>query len=203
MVATRLPNGNQKKPVTKSGDGGFRVLRVLRRKGDILMAMPLGHFRSEILQPNLADLNDGYGPLHSGFNAVAAVDAYASHIFHDLENSGRDPFKEIGVEQPKNNDDGAFRYALAKKCPDFELLRDTAKANKHAKLTQHSPVVNGSGDTEIQSVGFGKGKYGLGSYGSLSQITVTDVKGHDHNLWSAVKASVHFLDGIAGDLGLL
>jgi len=126
-----FPVEAKQNPAAKSGDGGLRALSVFSRKGDILMAMPLSHFRNEILQPNLDDLNYGYGPLHSGINAVAAVDAYASHIFHELENSCRNPFKEIGAEHSKNNDDGAFRYALAKKCPDFELLRDTAKANRH------------------------------------------------------------------------
>ncbi|WP_152986874.1 hypothetical protein [Pseudovibrio sp. POLY-S9] len=166
------------------------------------MAKPLDKFYGEILNPTLTDFKSEPEMLHRGFNAVAVVDSYSAHIFQELLTKKKDPFVEIGAP-PQRGDDSKFRNELAKQDPNFRLLRDIAKANKHARLYQHSPKVNGSDDTQQKSLGWGEGGFGEGRYGGTPQLYVTDLDGKEHNLESLLDASLAFLNGIATKHNLL
>lgn len=166
------------------------------------MAKPLDKFHREILQPTLSDFKKEPAMLHRGFNAVAAVDAYSAHIFQELISKKKNPFSEIGSSVSKGND-STFRNELAKQDQSFQLLRDLAKANKHARLDRHDPKVNGSDDTQQKSLGWGEGGFGEGRYGGSPQLYVTDQDGKEHNLESLLDASLSFLNGIATKHNLL
>lgn len=166
------------------------------------MAMPLEVFRAKILQPNLDDLAKNYSDLSKGYNASSAVDAYTAHILYEAKSKGIDPFSELGMKEVKGTGDAAFKAGLAKLCPEFSLVRDIAKANKHALLTAHNPDVNGSGDTGVQVIEYGDGKFGEGRYGGVEQLVVTDQNDTNHLLETLIREAVSFLDGVAAKLKL-
>lgn len=166
------------------------------------MAMPLAPFRNEIVELNVREFEAEPGLMHRGFNAVSAVDALAAHIYYEIKNQGRDPFEEIGGKSVRGNDDSAFRQELAAKNGAFELLRDIAKANKHAFLDRYEPKINGSDDTKIKVLGYGAGGFGRGAFGNNQQVTVTDVNDNEYSLLSLVLDAVSFLDEVARGRGL-
>ncbi|AXI47898.1 hypothetical protein C1J03_18930 [Sulfitobacter sp. SK012] len=136
------------------------------------MALTAKTFRSDILTPNLDELDQGYDLIHRAFNAVAAVDAYAAHIFYAAEKMDINVSAELSLDQKASRDDTAFRQALSDNCSEFCILRDLAKANKHARLTRHRPQVANSGQANVKSKGYGQDGYGEGRYGGPPQIFV-------------------------------
>lgn len=169
------------------------------------MAMPLGHFRSEIVEANMKEFRDREGEMHKGFNAVSAVDAYAAHIHSELLGLGKDPFLELNRGAADGRDDTHFRGCLADENDHFRVVRDVAKANKHAFLTRGNPqklAANGSGDTESVSIGYGEGEYGVGDYGGAPQLVVNCLNGGRKNLLHEVDAALGYLDTVAQSLGL-
>ena len=68
-----------------------------------------------MVEPNLDEYNVEYDKIHRAFNAVAAVDAYAAHIYHTAEDAGIDPFAALDLPLPQTADDSAFRNSLALK----------------------------------------------------------------------------------------
>lgn len=168
------------------------------------MALPLEHFRKEIVAPNVEDFEANQGAMHRGFNAVSAVDAYAAHIYREMMGLGRDPFGECGERPPRqDHNDTHFRGLLAAKSEQFRIIRDVAKANKHAFLTDErsAPIANGSGDTVSVEVGYGRGAYGAGSYGARAQLVVNLRDGSKRELLPVLEAALSYLDGVAARFG--
>jgi hypothetical protein len=161
------------------------------------MALSAKDFRNIILRPILDEYDQGYDLLHRAYSAVAAVDAYAAHIFFEARGTSIDPFEELGLDQSGGNDDLAFRQAIAKQNPDFRVLRDLAKANKHALLTRHKPTIVDSGRTSAKWKGWGEGKFSEGRNGGVMQIFVTDEDGCEHYVETLVKNSMKELDEMA------
>lgn len=121
------------------------------------MGMPLEQYYSEIIGPILAEFKENFSCLHKGFSAVHAVDSLAAHIFLELEERDRTAFEKSGFDPEAQINDISFRNRLADINNPFQLIRDVAKANKHAKLTQGDPRVNGSADISAEGIGFGQG----------------------------------------------
>jgi hypothetical protein len=123
-------------------------------------------FLEDIVKPNMAEFDADYASLRLAFNAVAAVDALAAHLFWWCK-----------VNVPANvaaiKDDDEFRRALAKKHPDYALLHDIAKANKHVQLVRGSPEITSASKVEAKPLGFGEGGYGEGGYGGPPQVIIT------------------------------
>lgn len=167
------------------------------------MAMPLAHFVNDVVKPTIDEFNAHPDQAHKGFSVVCVLDAFAAHIFAALEDLGECPFERLGVERPKRNaDDTAFRYALSKRCSEFAVLRDVAKANKHAKLVKGNPVVNGSGDTAARSVGFGEGKFSAGRFDG-THLVVETLEGETFYLDELARTCLAFLEATGRDLGVL
>jgi hypothetical protein len=80
-------------------------------------------FLANVVEPNVVELAANFGSVRCAYNAVAAVDALAAHIFHWVAN--QDPASIAGMK-----DDTAYREALAEAYPVFGVLRDLAKALK-------------------------------------------------------------------------
>lgn len=161
------------------------------------MAMPIENFRNDIVEPNIRDFEAAPNSMFRGFNAVSSVDAFAAHIFYALKDQGLDPFEKLGRKTVKGSDDSAFRQELALRSNAFELLRDLAKANKHAFLDRHNPRVNGSDDTRVKLLGYGDGTYGSGAFSKAERLTVTDVKEVEYSLPCLVTEAMSFLDDFA------
>lgn len=166
------------------------------------MALSANDFRQLVVQPNLDEYDAGYDKIHRAFNAVAAVDAYAAHIYYSALDASIDPFAVLGLTSPSGKNDSSFRQTLAKQHAEFQILRDLAKANKHAKLTRHSPSVQDSGQVTSAAKGYGAGRYGEGRFGGVNQVFVTDETGLEHYVETLVLKSVEMLDETAKSLGL-
>lgn len=166
------------------------------------MALSESDFRRLVVQPNLEEYGAEYDKIHRAFNAVAAVDAYAAHIYYSAADAGTDPFAVLGLPSPRVKDDNSFRQALAQQYAEFKILRDLAKANKHAKLTRHSPSVQDSGQVTSATKGYGTARWGEGRYGGVSQVFVTDETGFEHYVETLVRKSVEMLDATARSLSL-
>lgn len=83
-------------------------------------------FLHEVVEPNLQLMQTEEASLRHAHNAVAAVDALAARIYNWVVENSPD------IAMP--SDDTAYREYLAQADADFALLRDVAKANKHAVL---------------------------------------------------------------------
>ena len=169
------------------------------------MAMPLGHFREDIVVPCMNDFRKEQDALHKGFSAVSAVDAYAAHIFSQLVSMQRDPFAELGDGPSNNRDDTHFRGLLAKLSDSFELVRDVAKANKHAFLVRGNVAklkANGSNDTVRVQLAYGEGGFGDGQFGGASYLVVKCQDGTQRKLLSELEKALKFLDAVCNRLGL-
>ena len=81
-------------------------------------------------------------------------------------------------------------------------MRYLAKANKHAKLTRHSPTVRDSGQVSAATKGYGEARWGEGRYGGVPQIFVTDKSGYEHYVETLINKSLEMLDNAAAKLGL-
>ncbi|MBY6056780.1 hypothetical protein [Leisingera daeponensis] len=153
----------------------------------------------------MSEFRDEEGALHKGFNAVSAVDAYAAHIHSELVSLGKDPFEMLNQGVAGDRNDTHFRGVLAAANGNFRVIRDVAKANKHAFLTKGNPkklASNGSGDTVSVSIGWGQGGYGVGGYGGASQLIVNCLDGSQKKLLRELDAALAYLDDVARELGL-
>ena len=124
-----------------------------------------GEFLESVVRPNRADLAGDYASLRRAFNAVASVDALAAQLFDWLQHHR--PDLVVGGE-----DDTQFRRRLAARSPEFRLVRDIAKAQKHVHLKKMTPLLSRSDQVVAQPIGFGEGRYGEGRFGGPEQVVV-------------------------------
>ncbi|MDX8462368.1 hypothetical protein [Mesorhizobium humile] len=68
--------------------------------------------------------------------------------------------------------DSYFRQRIADGCDAFRLIRDLAKANKHAELVKHKPLVSSSDQAISKPMGYGLGRYGKGRFGGVPQMMI-------------------------------
>lgn len=156
-------------------------------------------FHDEIVAPTLWEFDDEFGDPRRAFLAVAVLDALVGHIYAEAKHNGIDPFAWLGgryvkggkdisitdfdetndqnvvfqTELPENNqNDSYFRERLADDCSAFRIIRDLAKANKHAELTRGSPLVSSSDQAASKPMGFGQGRFGVGRYGGVPQMMI-------------------------------
>jgi hypothetical protein len=82
----------------------------------------------QIVRPNMKEMMADLDDLRLAFNAIAAVDALAAHIYWWAAHHC--PGAVAGLE-----DDTEYRRALVPRSHAFELVFETAKAAKHVRLT--------------------------------------------------------------------
>jgi len=144
-------------------------------------------FLEDIARPNVADFSENFSELRRAFNAVAAVDALAAHLYQYLN--------EISHQDVANiPDDSHYRNQIAQDFPDFGLLRDIAKSQKHVRLTRYNPKVSLAANTQVKQLGFGAGRFGEGRYGSPKQVVVVTDAGENRVVETLVKGSLDFLE---------
>jgi hypothetical protein len=137
-------------------------------------------FFEQVVEPTLAEFKSCEDDLRRAILAIWVVDALAAHVhFHMVAKLAAD--------------DLGFRNHLAQQSDEFRLLRDAAKALKHAKLERGAPLVSGSDQVGIRPVGYGAGGYGEGPYGGRSQMVIEYSDGRKRNLQAVLKASIAIL----------
>lgn len=140
-----------------------------------------------IVRPNVNDLRTSFGDVRYAFNAVAAVDALAGHLYRWCSSSAS--HEVAGVR-----DDSAYREQLAQSNADFALVRDIAKAQKHVQLTRGSPKVSTAAQVETRSLGWGEARWGEGRWGSPPQVVVQTNAGEFRVVVSIVDRALRFLE---------
>ena len=143
-------------------------------------------FLEQVVRPNVADFHANYGSLRHSYNAVAAVDALAAHIY--VWCTTNVPAQVYGAA-----DDSAYRTKLAGLNHDFGLLRDIAKAQKHVHLTRGTPQVTRAEQVSARPIGYGEGQYGAGRYDGPPQLVVDINPGDFRYVESVVDAALAFL----------
>jgi hypothetical protein len=146
---------------------------------------PRQHY-DEIVEPNLRELDENFASLRHAFNAAAAVDALAAHIYWWCAENNPEEVAGIGS-------DIEYRYGLAKADSSFALLRDVAKANKHVRLTQSKPMVRSADQSAVMGVGYGARGYGEGRYGGVTQIFIVTENGEAPYFESIIGRAVRLL----------
>jgi hypothetical protein len=150
-----------------------------------------GEFLQTVVHSNVEEFNADYGNVRRAYNAVAAVDALAAHIYVWCKTNA--PLEIAGV-----NDDSHYRGRLAGCSSDFRLLRDIAKAQKHVHLDDPSrrgkPEVTTSAQVTARPIAYGEGPYGGGRYGGPPQVVVTTDKGELRYVEQIVAAALVLLE---------
>jgi hypothetical protein len=86
-----------------------------------------------VVRPNMSEMLANLDDLRLAFNAIAAIDALAAHIYWWAAHHRPDAV--AGLE-----DDTEYRAKiLAPRSHDFQLVFETAKATKHIRLTRGTP----------------------------------------------------------------
>ena len=140
-----------------------------------------------IVRPNMAELSEDHGDIRPAFNAVAAVDALAGHLYRWCLTNASD--EVAGVQN-----DSEYRGQLAEANVDFSLVRDIAKAQKHIYLTRGSPQVRGADQVETRSLGWGQVRWGEGRWGSPPQVVVETNDGEVRVVESVLGRALAFLE---------
>jgi hypothetical protein len=122
-------------------------------------------FLDQIVRPNVADFCADDADVRRAYNAVAAVDALAAHIY--VWCTANAPAEVSGCK-----DDTQYRERLAASHDDFRWLRNIAKAQKHVRLTRNPPPLSEAAQISARSVGFGEGPFGHGRFGGPQQVVI-------------------------------
>jgi len=148
-----------------------------------------------VVRPNVAEFHADYGDERRAFNAVAAVDALAAHMYLWCQANNRAAIHGVA-------DDSSYRAGLAQQDAKFGLLRDIAKAQKHVRLTRNPPPVANASQMNARTPGYGEGRYGEGRYGGVLQVVV-DISGNDFAyIENVMDVALAFLEGKMQQLGM-
>ena len=153
-------------------------------------------YLDDVVRPNFAEIDPSKPSMRLVLNAVASVDALAAHIFHWCKRNA--PHEVSGID-----DDSAFREKkLAQADPDFRLLRDIAKAQKHVILDRGKPTVSSAHQVSERPLGYGQGRWGEGTWGGTPQIVVETDNGEFRSVDYLLKAGLSRLESEMKRLGI-
>jgi hypothetical protein len=145
-------------------------------------------FLEVIVRPNVRDFRENCGSVRHAYNAIAAVDALAAHVYVWCAVNASANVRGV-------HDDTEYRARLAARDGDFSLLRDIAKAQKHVRLTKNPPAVERADQVAARTIGYGEGRYGEGRYGGVEQVLV-DIQPDDFRyVETVVLQALAFLEG--------
>ena len=144
-------------------------------------------FLEKVVRPNIAEFDANFGSEQRAYNALAAVDSLAAHIY--VWCKGNAPSEIAGIP-----DDSAYRETLAGRSPDFRLLRDIAKAQKHVHLTRGNLEVTTAAQVTARSLGWGEARWDEGRWGGPPQVVVTTDNGDLRYVEQIVAASLAILE---------
>jgi hypothetical protein len=144
-------------------------------------------FLEKVVRPNITEFYANIGSERHAYNAVAAVDSLAAHIYVWCRDNA--PAEIAGIQH-----DSAYRGTLAGRSPDFALLRDVAKAQKHVRLTRGNPEVKTAAQVTMRSLGWDETPWDESQWDSPPHIVVTTDNGHVRYVTQIVAASLAMLE---------
>lgn len=144
-------------------------------------------FLEDVVRPNVEDMKARYEDVRLAFNAVAAVDSLAAHLYvWCLTNTAG---QTHGAK-----DDSDYREKLAQQDPEFALLRDIAKANKHVHLTRGTPQVTAADQISAKRLGWGTGRWGEMKWDSPAQVVADTNAGESRVVEAVVDRALAFIE---------
>lgn len=152
-----------------------------------ITAMSPRQFLETVVRPNIRVFHDNFADQRHAYNAISAIDALAAHLYFWA--SANAPAAVVS-----DPDDTYFRGSPAKRDPQFALLRDIAKAQKHVHLRRGSPQVTSADQISARPLGYGEAQYGLGRYGGGAQVVVDIAPGEVVYVESIVDDGLAFLE---------
>jgi hypothetical protein len=144
-------------------------------------------FLENVVRPNVQDFNANYGSVRHAYNAVAAVDALAAHLYLWCKTNASSEIVDV-------SDDTQYRARSAQSSSDFRLLRDIAKAQKHAHLDRGAPEVTAAAQVAARSTGWGEARWDEGRWGGPPQVVVTTDGGELRYVEKIVAAALTVLE---------
>ena len=147
-----------------------------------------------VVRPNFDEFHNNFADSRRAYNAIAAADALAAHLYVWAKTNAPNKVATAG-------DDSAFRAVLANRDHNFSLLRDIAKALKHVRLTKGSPQVNSASQVVSRPIGYGEGGFGAGRYGGPEQVIVDIPQNGIRYIEEIVDQAVAFLEAEMTDMG--
>lgn len=161
------------------------------------MAITPQDFIEQIIRPNLAELDTRFGDKRLAFNTVNAIDALPAYIYVWCQ-------MHMPSAVASFSDDSAYRDYLAKRDRDFAVIRDLAKAQKHAKLTRGTPqYVTSAGAVDIVSLGFDEGKWDELRWDSPPQVIVRTNDANISVVEALARRALTFLENEMARVGIL
>ena len=149
-------------------------------------------FLETVVRPNIDNLTGKNGSLIDAYNAVAAVDALAGHLFVWLRQN-----KPGAIVMCR--DDTEYREKLAERSPDFRFLRDLAKAQKHVELRRGQPVVTSVAQVTSRSLGWDEGEP---RFNEPNQATVQANVGELRLIEAVIANAIDALQAVMASHGL-
>lgn len=143
-------------------------------------------FLAAVVQPNVDNFEREIASLLMAFNAIAAVDALAAHIFAWCQ--VHKPAEVDGLR-----DDSEYRASLSRRDAEFALLRDVAKAQKHVRLVQGQPKVSLASQIRTDAPPFGAMRWGEFTWGGEPHVVVTTDAGEYRSIVILVRHALQFL----------
>ncbi len=134
-------------------------------KNGTLTAVSPREFLEVVVLPNRRELHENCADLRRAYNAIASIDALAAHVYFWLTTNAPTTVTHL-------KSDSAYREELAGKDPNFRLLRDIAKAQKHVVLNRGNPQVTEASQLTSRPTGWGHGRFGQGRFGGPPQVVV-------------------------------
>ncbi len=153
-------------------------------------------FLDNVVRPNITEFHAHIADERRAFNAVAAVDSLSAHIYVWCKSNAPQAIA-AGIQ-----DDSQYRGWLANSSPDFRLLRDIAKAQKHVHLTRGSPEVTRAAQVTPRSLGFNEAPFNEGEFDSPLHVVVTMDDGRLRYVAQIVTAALAVLEIEMTGLGI-
>jgi hypothetical protein len=150
-------------------------------------------FQATFVDGNIAEFRNNARDLRRAANAIWAIDALAAHIFAWAK---ANPPDKISA-----SDDTGYREELAGQCEGFRVLRDAAKAMKHAELDRGKPIIKSSEDLRARGGGFQGGAF-QGSAFHTPAAVVQLPSGSVHKVADLITASMVALEAEMVRLGV-
>jgi len=151
-------------------------------------------FLETIVRPNVGDFHADFADLRRAYNAISAVDALAAHLYVWATTNA--PLVVASIK-----DDTHYRANLAARNPEFALLRDIAKAQKHVHLTQGNPQVTRAEQVTSRATGLGQGRLGEDRLSATAQVVVDIAPDNFSYVESIIDDSLAFLEAEMAVLG--
>ena len=154
-----------------------------------------------MVEPDYQESHKNQGDLRAALHSAISLFHMSDWVFEEHRNMICNSFTfndRNGLPQAVNNS-GTFANALEQIESDFALIRGIANAAKHLALDNirpHRDAPSHSANTATQSLGWGEGGYGVGSYGGGPQVMLEGASGHLHfsqiatsvyNMWAGLK----------------